>query len=53
MPQTSYYRWYQDVFMSRVMLRDDSHIPYWKEKFIDGLPYLFGHKVKDELAETS
>ena len=28
------YRWYQDVFISRVMLRKDCHKPYWKERFI-------------------
>ena len=43
------YRWYQDVFTSRVMLRKDCHKPYWKEKFIDGLPPIFAHKVKQEL----
>jgi hypothetical protein len=43
------YRWYQDIFHSRVMLRLDSQKPYWKEKFIDGLPSLFAHEVKDEL----
>ncbi|KAG2682794.1 hypothetical protein I3760_10G001400 [Carya illinoinensis] len=51
--QMSDYRWYQDVFTSRVMLRDDSQKPYWKEKFIDGLPHLFALKVKDELTDTS
>jgi hypothetical protein len=48
-PTMSDYRWYQDVFHSRVMLKSDSDKPYWKEKFIDGLPSLFAHKVKDEL----
>jgi hypothetical protein len=48
-PTMSNYRWYQDVFHSRVMLKLDSQKPYWKEKFIDGLPPLFAHKVKDEL----
>ena len=43
------YRWYQDVFTSRVMLRKDCHKPYWKEKFINGLPPIFAHKVKQEL----
>ncbi|KAG2684775.1 hypothetical protein I3760_10G090900 [Carya illinoinensis] len=51
--QMSDYRWYQDVFTSRVMLRDDSQKPYWKEKFIDGLSHLFALKVKDELTDTS
>ncbi|KAG7967625.1 hypothetical protein I3843_08G108200, partial [Carya illinoinensis] len=44
---------YKDVFMSRVMLREDSQKPYWKEKFIDGLPRLFAIKVKDSLTDTS
>jgi hypothetical protein len=48
-PTMSDYRWYQDVFHSRVMLKIDSDKPYWKEKFIDGLPSLFAHKVKEEL----
>ena len=43
------YRWYQDVFISRVMLRKDCLKPYWKEKLITGLPPLFAHKVKEEL----
>ncbi|KAG2684687.1 hypothetical protein I3760_10G086900 [Carya illinoinensis] len=47
------YRWYKDVFMSRVMLRDDSQKPYWKEKFIDGLPRLFAIKVKDSLTDIT
>ena len=37
------------VFISRVMLRKDCHKPYWKEKFIDGLPPIFAHKVKQVL----
>ena len=28
------------------MLRKDCHKPYWKERFIDGLPPIFAHKVK-------
>ena len=43
------YRWYQDVFISRVMLWKDCHKPYWKERFIDGLPSIFAHKVKEVL----
>jgi hypothetical protein len=48
-PTMSDYNWYQNVFHSRVMLKIDCQKPYWKEKFIDGLPSLFAHKVKDEL----
>ena len=43
------YGWYQDVFISRVMLRKDCHKPYWKEKFIDSLPPIFAHKIKQAL----
>ena len=47
-PTMSDYRWYQDVFTSRAMHRKDCHKLYWKEKFIDGLPPIFTHKVKQE-----
>ena len=43
------FRWYQDVFISRIMLRKDCHKPYWKEKFIDGLLPIFAHQVKQAL----
>jgi hypothetical protein len=52
-PTMSNYRWYQDVFLLRVMFRSDSQKPYWKEKFIDGLSSLFAHKVKDELIDAN
>ena len=44
------YRWYEDVFITRVMHRSDCNSPFWKEKFINGLPTLFGEKVKETLA---
>ena len=31
-PIMSDFRWYEDVFTSRVMLREDSNKPYWKKK---------------------
>ena len=43
------FRWYQDVFISRVMLRKDCQKPYLKERFIAGLPPIFAHKVKQIL----
>ena len=48
-PIMSDQRWYQDVFISKMMLRKDCHKPYWKEKFIDDLPPIFAHKIKQEL----
>ena len=47
------YRWYQDVFVSWIMLRKDCHKPYWKEMFIDGLPPIFAHKVKQVLIDKN
>jgi hypothetical protein len=49
-PTMSDFRWYEDVFNCRVMLREDSNKPYWKEKFIDGLPNLFAHKIRAMLS---
>ncbi|KAK9999425.1 hypothetical protein SO802_019028 [Lithocarpus litseifolius] len=43
------YRWYKDVFTTRVMHRSDCNSPFWKEKFINGLSRLFGEKVKETL----
>ncbi|CAL9029358.1 unnamed protein product [Prunus brigantina] len=49
-PKLSDFRWYKDVFISRVMLRDDSNQPFWKEKFVNGLPNLFAHKIRTTLS---
>ncbi|KAL0010428.1 hypothetical protein SO802_005536 [Lithocarpus litseifolius] len=46
------YRWYEDVFTTRVMNRSDCNSPFWKEKFINGLPTLFGEKVKETLCNS-
>ncbi|KAL0008661.1 hypothetical protein SO802_010163 [Lithocarpus litseifolius] len=43
------YRWYEVVFTTKVMHRSDCNSPFWKEKFINGLPRLFGEKVKETL----
>ena len=52
-PTMTDYRWNQDVFISRVMLRKDCHKPYWKERFIDGRPPIFAHKVKQVLISAN
>ena len=43
------YRWYEYVFTIRVVHKNDCNSPFWKEKFINGLPRLFGKKVKETL----
>ena len=52
-PTMSNYRWYQDLFISRVMLRKYCLKRYWKEKFIASLPLFFTHKVKEELTDKN
>jgi hypothetical protein len=52
-PTLSDFRWYKDVFLSIVMLRDDSNQPFWKEKFINDLPHLFAHKIKNVLVNEN
>jgi hypothetical protein len=52
-PTLNDFRWYKDVFLSRVMLRDDSNQPFWKEKFINGLAHLFAHKIKQVLVNEN
>ena len=47
------YKWYQDVFVSRDMLQHDCHKPCWKERFVDSLPPVFAHKVKQVLMSTN
>lgn len=49
-PTLSDFRWYKYVFISRVMLKEDCTKSFWKEKFINGLPSLFAHKIRDVLS---
>ncbi|GAV83273.1 zf-CCHC domain-containing protein, partial [Cephalotus follicularis] len=43
------FRWYKDTFMTKVLTTKDANQPYWKEKFITGLPTLFAEKIKNPL----
>ncbi|MFS7950979.1 putative transcription factor interactor and regulator CCHC(Zn) family [Helianthus anomalus] len=42
------FRWYKDVFLSKVMTRDDCKESYWKERFIAGLPKLFAERIREK-----
>nr|KJB15884.1 hypothetical protein B456_002G201500 [Gossypium raimondii] len=46
------FKWYKDVFMTRVMQRFDNQQPFWKEKFLAGLPTLLGEKVRNQIREN-
>lgn len=50
-PTLSDFRWYEDVFVSRVMLRPDCNKSFWTEKFVNGLPNLFAHKIREALSK--
>ena len=52
-PSLTHFRWYKDVFLSKVMLRDDVNSSFWKAKFIDGLPPIFSEKVRQHLREQN
>nr|KYP32377.1 Enzymatic polyprotein [Cajanus cajan] len=44
-----YFKWYKDTFLTRVFTREDSQQPFWKEKFLVGLPRSLGDKVRDKI----
>jgi hypothetical protein len=39
------------MFYNKVMLRNDCHHAFWKERFISGLPPLFAEKVRQKLKQ--
>ncbi|MFS7888492.1 hypothetical protein Hanom_Chr00s000001g01595791 [Helianthus anomalus] len=43
------FRWYKDVFLSRVYELPENNSSHWKSKFIDGLPPLFAERVRKTL----
>lgn len=42
----SNYRWYREMFLSKIFLRSDGVADNWNEIFISGLARLFAKKVK-------
>ncbi|KAG5580004.1 hypothetical protein H5410_050631 [Solanum commersonii] len=44
-------RWYKETYLSRVMKLLENGLEFWKAKFIDGLPSLFGERVKKTLRD--
>jgi hypothetical protein len=40
---------YKDTFLTIIYERPDGNLPYWKEKFLDGLPKSLRDLVKEEL----
>ncbi|XP_028115638.1 uncharacterized protein LOC114313449 [Camellia sinensis] len=50
-PSLSHFRWYKDVFMTKVHRRTYASSEHWKAKFIDGLPTLFAERVRKKLRD--
>lgn len=48
-PTLTHFRWYKDVFLSKITIRVDGNSEFWKEKFISGLPSLFTEKVRTRI----
>ncbi|RYE12240.1 MAG: hypothetical protein EOP45_23210, partial [Sphingobacteriaceae bacterium] len=48
-PTLSDFRWYKDVFLTKVYTRSDSNLSFWKERFIASLPKLFADKVMNKI----
>jgi len=46
------FQWYKNTFLTCIMLMEDSNQPFWKEKFLAGLPILLGEKVRNKIKDT-
>uniref|UniRef100_A0A7C9D0E3 Uncharacterized protein n=2 Tax=Opuntia streptacantha TaxID=393608 RepID=A0A7C9D0E3_OPUST len=51
-PTLSDYRWYKDVFLTNFLKREDGLAVFWKERFIAGLPKLFGERILSKLRQN-
>ncbi|XP_016509474.2 uncharacterized protein LOC107826943 isoform X1 [Nicotiana tabacum] len=50
-PKLTDFRWYKDMFIEKVMVREDCNRHFWKERFISGLPRLFAEKVRNKIKD--
>ena len=51
-PTFTDYQWYKDVFITNVLKREDDTQYFWKERFIAGLPKLFGERILNKLCQN-
>ena len=45
-PTMSDFRWYNDMFFTKVYTRTNCNVDFWKERFITLLPKHFAEKFK-------
>ncbi|XP_060182441.1 uncharacterized protein LOC132612122 [Lycium barbarum] len=50
-PKLDDFRWYKDMFLEKVMIKEDCGNDFWKERFISGLPSLFAKKVRTKIKD--
>ncbi|XP_070017384.1 uncharacterized protein [Nicotiana sylvestris] len=50
-PKLTDFRGYKDMFIEKVMVREDCNKPFWKERFFSGLPRLFVKKVRTKIRD--
>lgn len=49
-PSLTYYRWYNETFLSTIYQRNDSLFDFWKEQFLFVLPPHFAKKIHNCLS---
>ena len=45
--ELSDYRWYKEIYFAKVHLKTYCNQPYWKERFLNGLPKVFSQRVQE------
>ncbi|KAL2492687.1 putative reverse transcriptase domain [Abeliophyllum distichum] len=50
-PKLQDFRGYKDIFLQKVMFRDDCKSSFWKERFIAGLSKLFAERVRNVIKD--
>ena len=45
------FRLYKDMFITKVMIREDFNNDYWKQRFLSGLPPHFSEKVRSKIRD--
>ncbi|ESQ30876.1 hypothetical protein EUTSA_v10012391mg, partial [Eutrema salsugineum] len=52
-PTLGDFKWYKDIFVTNIFQRNDCNQPFWKERFISGLPSFFAERVINKLKDYS
>lgn len=47
------FQWYEDIFLTKVMVRDDCFQTFWKERFIFELPKFFAERVRNSIKNNN